>query len=108
MIWPKHEAPKSRKRSTQNSKTKHPGIENEAPKLENETPKSRNYCRLKIVLEPIPYAIYWGYRGFWKARHNFYAADGVHLNGKGQYKLYRSFRGAVLMSMWLFSSVDIQ
>ena len=37
---PKHEAPKSRKRGTQNSKTEH-------PKLENEAPKSRNHCRLK-------------------------------------------------------------
>ena len=34
---------------------------------------------LRVVLEPIPYAIYWGHRGFWKAGHNFYAADGVHL-----------------------------
>ena len=29
---PKHEAPKTRKRSTQNSKTNHPKLENEAPK----------------------------------------------------------------------------
>ena len=36
----KTEAPKSRKRDTQNSKTEH-------PKLENEAPKSRNHCRLK-------------------------------------------------------------
>ena len=63
---------------------------------------------LRVVLEPIPYAIYWGHRGFWKARHNFYAADGVHLNSMGLYKLYRSFRGAVLKSMRLLSSVDIQ
>ena len=37
---PKHEAPKSRKRSTQNSKTKHPNLENEAPKnSKTKTPK---------------------------------------------------------------------
>ena len=63
---------------------------------------------LRVVLEPIPYAIYWGHRSFWKARHYFYAADGVHLNSMGQYKLYRSFRGAVLKFMRLLSSVDIQ
>ena len=34
-----NEAPRSRKRSTQNSKTKHPKLENEAPYLENEAPK---------------------------------------------------------------------
>ena len=65
-------------------------------------------CYLRVVLEPIPYPIYWGHRGFWKACHNFYAADGIHLNSMGQYKLYRSFRGAVLKSMRLLSSVDIQ
>ena len=54
---------------------------------------------LRVVLEPIPYEINWGHKGFWKARHNFYAADGVHLNNKGQYKLYRSVREAVLKSM---------
>ena len=53
---------------------------------------------LRVVLEPIPYAIYWGHRGFWKARHNFYAADRVHLNSMG----------LVLKSMRLLSSVDIQ
>ena len=37
---PEHEAPKTRKRSTQISKTRH-------PRLENEAPKSRNHCRLK-------------------------------------------------------------
>ena len=57
-----HIAPKSRKRSTQDSKTKHPRLENEAPmtrkwstrdlktkhpKLKNKAPKSRNLCRLK-------------------------------------------------------------
>ena len=62
---------------------------------------------LRVVLEPIPYAIYWGHRGFSKARHNFYAADGVHLNSMRLYKLYRSVRGAVLKSMRLLSSVDI-
>ena len=35
-----NEAPKSRKRSTQDSKTKHPNLENEAL-------KSRNDCTLK-------------------------------------------------------------
>ena len=33
-----HEAPKSRKRSTQNSKTKHPISKTKHPKLENEDP----------------------------------------------------------------------
>ena len=62
----------------------------------------------RVVLEPISYAIYCGHTGFWKARQNFYGANGVHLNSKGQHNLYRSFRGGVLKSMQLLSSDDIQ
>ena len=57
----RHSKTKTEARSTQNSKTKHPKLENEAPKsrkrstqnsktkhlnLENEAPKTRNHCRL--------------------------------------------------------------
>ena len=28
---------------------------------------------LRVVLEPIPYAIFWGHRGFWRPTQNFYA-----------------------------------
>lgn len=59
---------------------------------------------LRVVLEPIPYAIYWGHRGFWRARNSFFSADGIHLNSRGQYKLYRSLRGAVLKSLRVFTS----
>ena len=38
---------------------------------------------LRVVLEPIPYAIYWGHRVFWKARYYFLASDGVHLISGG-------------------------
>ena len=58
----KHSKTKTEARSTQDSKTKHPKLENEAPKirkritqnsktkhpnLENEAPKSRNHCTSK-------------------------------------------------------------
>ena len=56
---------------------------------------------LRVVLEPLPYAIFWGHRGLCKARSNFYAPDGVHLNRIGQYKLHKSLRGAVLRSLRL-------
>ena len=60
---------------------------------------------LRVVLDPIPYALFWGHRGFWRAVHNFYARDGVHLNNRGQQKLYRSVRGAILRSLsMLFNS----
>ena len=51
---------------------------------------------LRVVLEPIPYAHFWGHRGFWRPSNNIYVRDGVHLNLKGQKKFYRSLRGAIL------------
>lgn len=51
---------------------------------------------LQVVLEPIPYVLYWRHRGFWNCKSRFLARDGIHLNKLGQYKFYRSLRGAVL------------
>ena len=51
---------------------------------------------LKGVLEPIPYVLYWRHRGFWNCKSSFLARDGIHLNKLGQYKFFRSLRGAVL------------
>jgi len=36
-----------------------------------------------VVLGPIPYAINWGHRGFWRNCNSFFSADGVHLNRSG-------------------------
>ena len=51
---------------------------------------------LKVVLEPIPYVLYWRHRGFWNCKSRFLARDGMHFNTLGQYKFFRSLRGAVL------------
>ena len=51
---------------------------------------------LKVVFETIPYVVFWRHQGFWKCKTRFLARDGVHLNNLGQYKFYRSVRGAVL------------
>ena len=61
---------------------------------------------LKTVLEPIPYAFFWSHRGFWRTKRPFLAGDGVHLNGRGQYKFYRSLRGAVLKCLRLLDDVS--
>ena len=57
---------------------------------------------LKVVLEPLPYAFFWSHKGFRRAKTNFMAHDGVHLNSLGQYKLYHSLRGAVLHCLQSF------
>ena len=60
---------------------------------------------LKTVLEPIPYAFFWSHRGFWKTKSAFLSQDGVHLNGRGQHKFYRSLRGAVLRCLRLLDDI---
>lgn len=60
---------------------------------------------LRVVLEPLPYALYWSHRGFWNTKQQFLCADGVHLNTVGQFKFYRSLRGAVLKSLKVFQGV---
>ena len=59
---------------------------------------------LQVVLEPIPYVIHWGHRGFWRACNSFFSADGIYLNSRGQYKLEHSLRGVVLKSLRVFTS----
>lgn len=54
---------------------------------------------LKVLLEPLPYSLYWKHRGFWNSTVGLYSGDGVHLNARGHYRLYRSLRGAVLRSL---------
>ena len=54
---------------------------------------------LKVVLEPIPYVLYWRHRGFWNCKSRFLTRDGVHLNHFGQYRFFHSLRGAVLQCL---------
>ena len=56
---------------------------------------------LKAVLEPIPYCLYWKHRGFWNSWENIYLPDGVHFNDLGNFKLFRSIRGAVIKAVGL-------
>ena len=54
---------------------------------------------LKTVLEPLPSAIYWTHRGFWRASNSYLSYDGVHLKREGQHKLFKSIRGAVMQCL---------
>ena len=45
---------------------------------------------VQTFLEPLPYVIFWGHRGFWNASERFIARDGVHLHRQGQYKFFWS------------------
>ena len=58
---------------------------------------------LRVVLEPVPYAHFWGHRGFWRPSNNIYVRDGMYLNRGGQGKFYRSLRGAILGALSLIT-----
>jgi len=51
---------------------------------------------LKAVLEPLPFAVYWSHRGFWRPSLTYLSYDGLHLNKEGQHKLFKSIRGAII------------
>ena len=54
---------------------------------------------LKTVLEPLPFAIYWTHRGFWRASSSYLSYDGVHLNREGQHNFFKSIKGAVMQCL---------
>ena len=47
---------------------------------------------LRAVLEMLPYATFWRHKGLCKPNVLILCRDGIHLNHKGQYALYRSYR----------------
>ena len=44
-------------------------------------------------------AFYWRHRGLWNPRRNVLCRDGIHLNRRGQERLYRSIRGAIIFGL---------
>ena len=56
---------------------------------------------LSVVLETLPFAVFWRHKGFRQPTVRILCRDGVHLNAKGQYVLYRSYRGAILSAIKL-------
>ena len=56
---------------------------------------------LSVVLETLPFAVFWRHKGLRQPTVRILCRDGVHLNAKGQYALYRSYRGAILSAIKL-------
>lgn len=54
---------------------------------------------LRVVLEPLGFAFFFKHRGLHNPAGAIHAKDGVHLNLKGEYLLYRSYRGAILTAL---------
>lgn len=58
---------------------------------------------IQVVLEHISGVFSWRHQAFSNPAKHFYLGDGVHLNTKGQYILYRSYRGAIFKALRLLS-----
>ena len=54
---------------------------------------------VKVVLDSCPGVFCWRHKAFTRPGIRFYDRHGVHLNTKGQYLLYRSYRGAILHAL---------
>ena len=56
---------------------------------------------LSVVLANQPGIFLWEHKEFYRSDRSFLCSDGVHCNAKGQYHLYRSYRGAILKALSL-------
>ena len=54
---------------------------------------------LSVVLDDTPFAFVWHHEELELLDRAILMPDGVHLNPHGQYKLYRSYRGALLKTL---------
>ena len=56
---------------------------------------------LSVVLETLPFAVFGRHKGFRQPTVRILCRDGIHLNAKGQYALYWSYRGTILFPIKL-------
>ena len=54
---------------------------------------------LDVVLSDLDRVFVWKHKGFSSPSSHLFLPDGVHLNSRGQYALYRSYRGAILAAL---------
>ena len=54
---------------------------------------------LKNTLSTTEHATFWRHRGLARPSLNIFDVDGIHLNRRGQQRLFRSYRGAILFAI---------
>ena len=62
-------------------------------------------CYLRTVFEHYENVFCWEHKDFNSPFKDLYLPDGVHVNPAGQYFLYRSYRGAILKALSIYSIV---
>ena len=60
---------------------------------------------LRVVIDR-PRVFVWRHKIFDSPSHDFLLEDGVHLNPRGQYLLYRSYRGAILKAVNILNKFE--
>ena len=64
--------------------------------------KAAMLCQyLSVVLANQPGFFVWEHKEFYRSDRSFLCSDDVHCNAKGQYDLYRGYRGAILKALTL-------
>lgn len=61
---------------------------------------------LKVVLGDRHNVFVWGHRKLLEPQNEVLLPDGVHLNCYGQYRLYRSYRGAIIHAVHILEKMD--
>ena len=59
-----------------------------------------------VVLGDRSNVFVWNHRGLLQPKQNVLLADGCHLNPHGQYRLYRSYRGAIIHALKLYEGLN--
>ena len=54
---------------------------------------------LSVVIDALPCASYWSHHGFKLSELDLYLHDGIHMNETGNFKLFKSFRGAAIQAL---------
>ena len=74
-----------------------PALQHQTRALNAKAARLRQY--LSVVLSEEPEIFLWEHREFARSDCVVLAKDGIHCNTKGQYCLYRSYRGAILRAL---------
>jgi len=64
--------------------------------MQNLVPKFTDFLECKVQLGN---PTFWCHKGLRKPNASVLCRDGIHLNHKGQYALYGSYRGAILCAL---------
>lgn len=69
------------------------------PYSENNSAVSTLNSWLKNTLSTTKHATFWRHRGLARPSLNIFDVDGIHINRRGEQRLFKSYRGAILFAI---------